>query len=273
MDENICRFVLKGKGADTLHVLHFVLETRHIDSTVIPSAYKLCLVVSGSADITCRGVTASVKKGDAFVLLPSVPYAISGSQAFRYMYISFIGVRANILMEKLEISCKDYIFPDMDSLSIFWSEGLRCAEEALDLVGESILLYTFSKIAVVRRREDPENRNPSPAKLSAVKQYIDEHIADANMSLTRVGEAFSYNPKYLSAAFRKQFKIGLREYILFIRINRACALIQQGQESVQQIAYLCGFTDPLYFSKVFKKRMGVSPREQIRLLRTKDINR
>ena len=48
-----------------------------------------------------------------------------------------------------------------------------------------------------------------------------------------------------------------------IRVNNACALMNKGFTSVKDIAFLCGFNDPLYFSKVFKTKMKQTPREYI----------
>ena len=58
--------------------------------------------------------------------------------------------------------------------------------------------------------------------------------------------------------------MGVWEYLNIVRLNHAFVLMENGHTSVQTIASLCGFNDALYFSKVFKQRMGVSPREYMR---------
>ena len=103
--------------------------------------------------------------------------------------------------------------------------------------------------------------------LLAVKQYIDENLSDPELTLETISEACAYHPKYLSAAFQKQFRCGIKTYIRSVRINRACALMQQGEISVSEIAWQCGFRDPLYFARVFKKCMGLTPTEQIKQCR------
>ena len=52
-----------------------------------------------------------------------------------------------------------------------------------------------------------------------------------------------------------------------IRIQNACALADSDISCVKDIAYLCGFSDPLYFSKAFKKYVGQSPKEFIKNIR------
>ena len=67
--------------------------------------------------------------------------------------------------------------------------------------------------------------------------------------MEQISAAFSYHKKYLSAAFKKQFKVGVWEYLNIVRLNHAFALMENGHTSVQTIASLCGFNDALYFSR------------------------
>ena len=259
MEENICRFPTNNSTPDTLHILNLVQEADHQKIRLLPADYKLCLVSRGSGEIVCRGHTRPLSPGDLFLLLPSVPYNLTGSADFTYLYISFIGARANQLVHQLGITWQDYIFPDNGSLLPFWREGLLCEHSQLDLLGESILLHAFSRISSFRSQNVP-SVSDSDKNLLLVKKYIDDHLADPLLHLEQLSQIFSYNPKYLSSAFRKFFHICIRDYILSMRITRACGLMEQGYTSMKEISILCGFSDPLYFSKVFKKRMGLSPR-------------
>lgn len=51
------------------------------------------------------------------------------------------------------------------------------------------------------------------------------------------------------------------EFIKEMRINRAVQLIETGEYSMTQIAYMVGINDPRYFSKCFKQKMGMTPTE------------
>ena len=55
--------------------------------------------------------------------------------------------------------------------------------------------------------------------------------------------------------------MGYSEYVRSLRIKYAVSLFDHGIDSVKNVALLSGFTDPLYFSTVFKKCLGVSPKE------------
>ena len=58
--------------------------------------------------------------------------------------------------------------------------------------------------------------------------------------------------------------MGIAEYINTVRINHACALMDKGERGVAEIAARVGFRDALYFSKVFKRNVGISPSAYIK---------
>jgi AraC-like DNA-binding protein len=61
--------------------------------------------------------------------------------------------------------------------------------------------------------------------------------------------------------FKHSFNTTPKKYINSLRIEKARFLLQNKNQTVKDAAYRAGFTDPLYFSKVFKEKFGVSPSE------------
>ena len=55
--------------------------------------------------------------------------------------------------------------------------------------------------------------------------------------------------------------MGYSEYLKNYRIKYAVTLLEHGIDSVKSVAFLSGFSDPLYFSKVFKNSIGISPKD------------
>ena len=68
-----------------------------------------------------------------------------------------------------------------------------------------------------------------------------------------------YHPNYLGRLFKRNFKCGIQQYILNIRIIEAKKLIAESELPLSEISDLCGFEDYPYFSAYFKKRTGMSP--------------
>ena len=89
-------------------------------------------------------------------------------------------------------------------------------------------------------------------------QYIADHYADQTLSVQGLGEYVGVSGDYLSRQFRKTTGIAVKEYIRRYRLSRAITSLQQGA-SVSEAASKNGFHSIGYFSREFKKEMGVTP--------------
>ena len=93
-----------------------------------------------------------------------------------------------------------------------------------------------------------------------VKQYVKDHLAD-DLSVTRIAEVMHFNPQYLARTFRAETGQSILEYITTERVEAAKKLLLETNIPVKEIAALTGYQDYAYFTRVFKKETGVSPRQ------------
>lgn len=264
-NHNICRFIPMRKDYEAIHTVNFVLETKwqSYDCLKSNSVSRMNYVTSGEGILHTPGHARKLEKGDIFFVLPAVPFAIESLDNFEFMYISYIGSRADMLMDKLGISGQNCVFPGFPEVEEFWKSSLEAESPLYDLRSESVLLYTFSVMGSRLLVDDKEvKKEVSAAEL--IKKYVDDNFSDEELSLEKISLELSYHKKYLSSVFKNRYRIGIVEYLNFVRIQHACALIEQGFTCVKDIAQLCGFKDSLYFSKVFKKKMASSPREYMK---------
>ncbi len=265
MKKNVCNFIPYHNDYHSIHTINFVYETEKqiFSGIVYQGVFKVHFVKSGKGILHLQGKTIELSKGDVFFTFPGVPFCIESVEDFTYLYISFLGTRSNLIMEKLKISSKNFHFPNCDELFEHWKMGLDIKPEISDLITESILLYTFyylgDKLLLTETRKEPQSN-----VAMKVKKYIDDNYSESELSLEYISKNLSYSPKYISSTFKKQFNIGISDYITTVRIQHACTLINQGFTSIQDIANQCGYSDAQYFSKVFKKRMEQLPREYIK---------
>lgn len=258
---NTCRFLAKSTTGDDINILNFVYESKPQQDSYrrYETIYKMHLVIQGTAALQVLGNTYRLEQGDVFFTFPAMSYAIQSEEDFEYMYISYVGPRANKLMEELAVTKKNFLFRGRNELIPLWENAIQDERPTLALKCEGILLYSFSVLGeqrLVSRKTDADT-------VLLIKKYVDDHFDDPALSLQTISTAFSYNPKYVSTLFKEKFHIGLLQYITTLRIQKACTLMEQGFTSVKDVSFQCGFSDPLYFSKVFKKKMGVSPREHL----------
>lgn len=263
MDNNICRFVPLQNNDNSIHTINFVLETEKqiYNKLKSDSVYKMYYVRSGCGLVHTCGKSVGVEKGNVFFTFPGHPFAIESVRNFSYMYISYVGLRANEIMEKLKITSQNFIFHNADDVQPFWEKGISMDGNVVDLISEAVLLYTFSFLG--NNFEFGENKLKKRG-VDFIKKYIDDHFTECDFSLENISQALSYNKKYISHTFKARFGIGIIEYLNTIRIQNACTMIEQGFTSVSDISEKCGYSDSRYFSKVFKQKIGITPTEYIK---------
>lgn len=96
--------------------------------------------------------------------------------------------------------------------------------------------------------------------VKTAQEYIAEHYME-NLTLGELAEKVGISSGYLSTLFTQSLQCGFIDYLNRVRIERSCSYLEQNYFKTYEIAYKVGFRDEKYFSKVFKKIMGVSPKE------------
>lgn len=266
-NQNVCMFIPTKTHSD-VHIVHFVYETKKqvFDGFKSLSIFRLYAVLEGSGTLITQSGKYSLSKGDVFITLPTVPFAIDSGEVFHYAYIGFIGELANELIYKNKISHSNCVFRGLEGVEYIWQNMISLPSESSELSSKSTFFYTFAQISALNTSEN--NRKKEPHTASVIKKYIDENFTDSELSLSSMCKSLSYNPKYISAVFKNEFKISFKEYLNTIRIQNACALFEKGFTGVKDVALLCGFNDPLYFSKVFKQKMKNTPTEHVSEINT-----
>lgn len=92
-----------------------------------------------------------------------------------------------------------------------------------------------------------------------VLTQIDSDLT-ADLSLRTLAECSNVNPSYLSSLFKKETGMTLTEYVNKKRIEHAIFLLNTTSAQIQTIAQRCGISDVNYFTKIFKKQIGKTPK-------------
>ncbi len=108
---------------------------------------------------------------------------------------------------------------------------------------------------LIEKRKDYKNQI-----VQNVKIYIKENL-DKRLSLNDVAYIFNFNPNYLSHIFAKYSDYTFVEFTTKSKIDLAKELLMKNNYRINEVSEKLAFDNPLYFSKVFKKYVGVSPRD------------
>ncbi|WP_248930315.1 response regulator [Paenibacillus hamazuiensis] len=97
-----------------------------------------------------------------------------------------------------------------------------------------------------------------------IAKYIQNHYHQ-DITLQDIAGHFYLSREYISRKFKQEFHVNISDYITSIRMDRAKLLLLNPSYRISQIAELVGYDDEKYFSKVFKKTVGISPNEYRKL--------
>ena len=100
--------------------------------------------------------------------------------------------------------------------------------------------------------------------VAQIENNIIANYADSNYELDTYMQSLPFSYNYLRKLFQKEVGVTPHRYLMDKRLKMAAELLvtddSAGARTIMDIAFLCGFRDSLYFSKMFKKRYGVAPR-------------
>lgn len=126
--------------------------------------------------------------------------------------------------------------------------------DTIEELCEFVCEYVSAEIAYCRYQQ--EQKIAEPIRLA--QEYIKENCA-RQLSLDEVAAQAFVSPGYLSALFKEQTGQNFTDYITEIRIEKAKLLLRSRQNTVNDVAEQVGYGDAKYFSRVFRKVVGVNP--------------
>lgn len=109
-----------------------------------------------------------------------------------------------------------------------------------------------------RYKDIKKNRDAKPIRIA--KQYINENFNKA-ISLEEISSMIGFNPAYFSSMFKKETGENFIDYVMNTRIQNAKSYLLQTDMKVDEVALAVGYSDVKYFTRLFKKKTGLSPRE------------
>lgn len=254
-NRNICKFH-ESFISDSFYVSRFVYETNEstMKKVCVAEENRLYLISGGSAVFDIDSKIIRVQTGELLFCFKGERIAAVQTNECEYIYIDFGGTRAKELFGRFGIIDGNRKFAGFDGMIPLWHESLsRATEENIDLSAESILLYSFSRLSSFTPKGNP--------LINKIIRLSEENFKESGFGINAVAEELGYNAKYISYIFKRKTGVAYSEYLRELRINYAISLFDHGLDSVKNAAALSGFSDPLYFSTVFKKCVGMTPKE------------
>lgn len=241
-------------------------------ATRLRSAYILHYVISGKG--TLNGQEFS--KGDVYVVVPEEREYIIADQEDPYetAWIRFQGEQAKILLDSVGIACKNHVFTfdgteqcaNMIRKVVIHEDFGNQWEETLAL--QALLYQVFSCHARIYNSVSLEKTNGKAISRQDKKNdnqaqdaaYYMEQNYSRPITMQKVAAYVNFTENYLCSVFKKKYGVPPRQYLVNYRIEMARHILKTSPElSISEVAESCGFNDPLYFTRVFHKKTGLTP--------------
>lgn len=133
--------------------------------------------------------------------------------------------------------------------------------QILSLNVEDMRFYMAELLHRAMELSDRVMESQSKKMIKRAMAYIEENYTKESISLNEVAGAVEVSANYFSTVFRQEMEMTFTEYVTQKRMEKAKILLRQTERQSGDIAAEVGFKDPHYFSFVFKKTQGCTPRE------------
>lgn len=132
------------------------------------------------------------------------------------------------------------------------------------------LLYTGAKETRLDRLKDilqdfftsyfEEEEDNSLDIVTRVDNYLNQCFTDKLLSVNKIADSLDFAPNYLCSAYKKQAGQSINSKIIMLRISKAKELLLDSSIAIKDVHSLVGYNDEKYFSRLFAKNVGLSPK-------------
>lgn len=96
--------------------------------------------------------------------------------------------------------------------------------------------------------------------VTSVIRYLYQHIYE-NLTLSQIAEEFDFSKSYLNLIFQRYTQRAPMDFFIHLKMQEACKLLRSTNLCIYQVGQCLGYQDQYYFSRLFRKVIGVSPKE------------
>lgn len=224
--------------------------------------YQLLYIAAGTATFFFDGQPQTLGSGTAVLYQPE--------QTQRYIYrvkeqpeVYWVHFTGRDVQERLT----HYGLWDRQALYVGNSVGLTRLFDAmireLQLcrpLYRELLPRLLEELFLLMHRQKLEEASPTTGEIWDAVAYFQKHYAEP-IQISDYAKARHMSSAWFIHRFKQATGLPPMQYLQNLRLNTARSLLEGTDCSVAQAAAIAGFTDPLYFSRLFKKRLGISPTE------------
>lgn len=244
--------------------------------------YILIYCTKGEGWFILNGNKYIVPENHFFILPAEIPhqYGASEDSPWYIYWVHFKGRKAPIISSVLQgvIPINRGDNSRINDRVAFFDELLNVMEctiqdSTISYVNLSFnhLISSFLHISTYRKAKYSEGKAENTSFISLATHFMYENIEN-KLTLHDIARHFGYSDSYFYRLFFKETNYAPITYFLHLKIERASQLLKNTNLKINQIALKLAFDDPYYFSRIFKKIVGMSPKSYRQSSSTSNLN-
>lgn len=235
--------------------------------------YQLLYIVSGKGHFYFHGEDRVVYAGRMVLIQPRQEqhYEYFGEDKPEVYWVHFTGSDVKNILRSYNIPMDDPIFYSgaSSTYSYLFKEMIHELQNCKTGYEDLLTMYLRQIFLLVQRTRQEERPTVSTyiqEEMEFARRYFNEHYNEP-ISIQEYAESRNMSVCYFQRNFKQIVKHTPMQYLLTIRVNNAASLLETTDYSMAEIAAIVGYEDPLYFSRLFRKIKGVSPRDYRNLVK------
>lgn len=228
----------------------------------VRDCYILHYVISGAGYYETNGKRYHIHAGQSFLITPEtlIYYYPDKNDPWEYIWVNFSGLQAEKLLSKCGAFALSPVFETELSPLMYFKYVLESfsADKYKYFTNDARLHLLLAWYAENYPAADDKRLE---SVIEPILRYIDQNYHKPQLNIDSVSSALNLNRSTLYRIFIKNLGISPTEYIFELRTKKACELLKDDRLTVKAIAFSLGFENQMYFTKFFKRRVGMSPSE------------
>ncbi len=228
--------------------------------------YQLCILTKGEMIVEADGNEHIMHAGDVFLYKPnkSQVYYTRPNVPYEWRWVHFSGTGVPELLDRFKIT---------DSAPLHLPNTVKIERQHTEMVSEFIqkklhyqsalngqFLVLLSTISRTLWAADTPGRGTYLPKLEASRQDIYWRY-NQDLEIEELAKNCNFSPSRYLYLFKRQYGVTPHHYQTLLRIEKAKTMLQSTDFTIRQISEKVGYVDHSYFSRVFKRIVGLSPSE------------
>ena len=242
---------------------------------------QLTIITGGSAEIVINGNSLSVGEGDVYIIGGFSIHYLRNTKKLQYINILFdqkdlVAVAGDLKNDSAFTSlfimqpsvtgttASNHVHIGYETLQTVLNlvdtmlAEIRTAAPGSDVMtNASFLALVVRLVRAYTRKNAARRREENP--LAKAVHHMEKHYTE-EIAIRDLAQLCHMSERQFRANFQARYNCSPKQYLITLRIRRAGYLLEHTELSIGEVAEACGFEDSSYFSRLFRRKMGVAPK-------------